>query len=128
MTCQALFQTLQETTKEGQWISSKDCGKTICNDQGDLNEECVIYGIVFVSVSAGSRNREIDICMPLQVQAELKVSLSTVIGETRRLKPTPGLFGLNPCVSGDIMRGLSISTERHNFMLHYTKTDCSSLR
>lgn len=50
----------------------------------DLNEECVIYGIVFVSVSAGSRNREIDMCMASQVQAELKVSLSTVIGETQR--------------------------------------------
>lgn len=95
--CQALFQTLQETTtKEGQWISSKDCEKPICNDQGDLNEECVIYGIVFVSVSAGSRNREIDMCMAPQVQAELNVSLSTVIGETQRLKPAPPSIWFKP--------------------------------
>lgn len=64
-------------TREGQWVSSNDCSKKkklYAMTKRDSGEGCVIYGIVFVSVSVGSnRNREIDMCTVFQVQAELKV-------------------------------------------------------
>lgn len=68
-----------------------------------------------------------------QVRAKLKVKNIIIRGDKAKTQDHHEAYfrsiWFKPLrVSDDIMRGLSISTERHNFMLHYTKTGCSSLR